>query len=135
VEVVYLPEAVAGKISATNAARSSIIHQTEFSAHNISAIAVNAAPALVVISQNDYPAWKAFVDGHPTPLLRANYAFQAMEIPAGEHTLRIEYRDASFKLGAAVSAFSILVCAAVTIRNRPCPISDPAFQTFNRPAL
>ena len=114
-KVVYLPQAVAGRLSATNAARSSI-QPTEFSAHRISAIAINDAPALAVISQNDYPSWHAFVDGQPAPLLRANHAFQAVEIPAGKHTLRIEYHDTAFKLGAAISALSVLICAALAIR-------------------
>ncbi len=51
------------------------------------------AASLVVISQTYYPAWKAYVDGRPAKLWRANYAFQALEVPAGRHHIRLAYED------------------------------------------
>ena len=41
-------------------------------------------PALLVLTQSYYHNWKAAVDGVEVPLWRANYAFQAVEVPAGE---------------------------------------------------
>jgi len=93
------------------------IQQAEFSANRVSATATAEAPALIVISQNQYPAWKAFVDGHSTPLLRANHAFQAVEMPPGKHDLRLEYRDTMFHLGAAITALSVLICATLFLRS------------------
>jgi hypothetical protein len=62
-----------------------------------------AAPALVVLSQTYYHCWHAYIDGQRAPLLRANYAFQAVPVPAGKHQLRLVYQDASFRLGAGIS--------------------------------
>jgi hypothetical protein len=110
-EVVYLPADAAGKVSTTNATRVHI-QQTEFSPSRISATAEAEDSALVVISQNHFPCWKAFVDGHPTSLWRANHAFEALEIPAGKHEIRLEYRDTAFQAGVAItlgSAFAWLI--------------------------
>jgi hypothetical protein len=39
----------------------------------------------VVLSDAHYPAWRAFVDGAPAPVYRANYAFRAVYAGAGSH--------------------------------------------------
>jgi hypothetical protein len=39
------------------------------------------------------PAWHVEVDGVERPLWRANFAFKAVELPAGHHTVRFVFRD------------------------------------------
>ncbi len=70
------------------------------------------AATLVVVAQTYYHRWRAHVDGKPAPLLRANYAFQAVEVPAGNHQIRLAYEDRAFQIGALISGISWLVCAA-----------------------
>jgi hypothetical protein len=80
-------------------------------------IGVEAAePSLVVVAQTYYHNWHAFVDGHETPLLRANHAFQAVQIPAGRHHLRLAYDDKAFETGAAVSIAAWLGCLICLFR-------------------
>jgi uncharacterized membrane protein YfhO len=50
------------------------------------------------------------VDGQPATLLRANHAFQAVQVPAGRHHVRLAYEDRMFHIGAAVSAAGWLGC-------------------------
>jgi hypothetical protein len=64
-------------------------------------------PALLVISQTHYPAWQATLDGLPAAILRANYAFQALDIPAGEHEVVLRYRDRAFSAGLAISVLAL----------------------------
>jgi hypothetical protein len=45
-----------------------------------------AEPSLVVVAQTYYHDWRADVDGQPTHLLRANHAFQAVQVPAARIT-------------------------------------------------
>jgi len=45
-------------------------------------------------------------------LWRANYAFQAVEVPAGRHEVLLVYRDEAFQAGAAVSLCALLLCLA-----------------------
>ena len=76
---------------------------------------VTDRPALLVISENYYPAWTVEVDGEDAALLRANYAFRAVPIAAGEHTVRFEYSTAGLGLPASVSAVSLLVLLALVL--------------------
>jgi hypothetical protein len=66
-------------------------------------------PALVVVAQTYYHRWRVYVDGRPQPLLRANYAFQAVEVPGGTHEVRLRYEDHAFRAGSLVSAVALLL--------------------------
>ena len=63
---------------------------------------------IVTISHAHYHRWKATIDGKPAALLRANHAFQAVEVPPGDHVVEIRYRDDAFRLGAALCLLGIV---------------------------
>lgn len=63
----------------------------------------------VVLADTDYPGWEAQVDDAPAAVWRANAAFRAVAVPAGEHTITFCYRPASFEWGWRVSALAALV--------------------------
>jgi len=73
-------------------------------------------PALLVISENFYPAWNASIDGQSTPVLRANFAFRAVPVPAGEHDVALHYSSDSLRNSAWVSAavLSLLLLVSAT---------------------
>jgi len=54
------------------------------------------AAAMLVLTETYYHNWTAQLDGKPTPLWRANYAFQALEVPAGRHAIVLVYKDEAF---------------------------------------
>ena len=114
---VYLPLSARNGIETTNACEVKIRSQ-QFRAQQIHLAVEAAAPALVVIAQSFYHNWHADVDGHPVPLLRANHAFQAVEVPAGEHEITLRYVDWMFRLGAMISALTLLGCVAGLFVNR-----------------
>jgi hypothetical protein len=76
---------------------------------------------LLVLSDVHYPGWIATIDGEPTPILLANYAFRAVSVPAGAHTVVFRYRPGSVWLGALLS---VLASAAVLVL-----IRDPRQRT------
>ncbi|HAL16946.1 MAG TPA: hypothetical protein DCP32_09390 [Anaerolineaceae bacterium] len=60
----------------------------------------------VVIRDTWYPGWEAAVDGMPSPVLRADYLFKAVSVPAGLHQVELEYKPDSFTSGLWVSLVS-----------------------------
>ncbi len=113
--IVYLPLEARGRLQATNAASARVVSSL-FSAHRLAVEVETEAPAMVVVSQAYYHPWHAYVDGRRTPLWRANYAFQALEVPPGKHQVSLVYEDRSFTYGGIVSLASLLGCGAVWIR-------------------
>ena len=71
---------------------------------------------MVVISQTHYPEWKAYVDGGPTTIWRANYAFQALEVPAGQHQIKLVYEDKRLLAGAVLSCMGLLASGGLWVR-------------------
>ena len=63
------------------------------------------------VTDQDYPGWEATVDGIPTPILRANYAFRAVRVPAGISVVEFRYRPRSVWLGAAITLGSLAAVA------------------------
>jgi uncharacterized membrane protein YfhO len=79
-------------------------------------------PALLVITDNYYPAWKAEIDGNQAPILRANYTFRAVPVPAGTHQVRLYYDSSGLNNSAFASAVLLLLLggvAATGLRRRP----------------
>jgi hypothetical protein len=105
--VVYLPLQASNQVRGIRLGAATI-KSREVKAHRVSVNVTAAAPSLVVIAQAHYRRWKAFVDGRPVALLRANHAFQAVQVPAGDHRVDVVYQDRPFQIGAAISLFSLL---------------------------
>jgi hypothetical protein len=110
--VVYLPETERPFVTVTNQSVCSLV-RVRFAENSVEADATAATPCLVVLSQTFYHLWQAEVDGHPIPLLRANVAFQALQIPAGTHHVKLIYHDRNFVFGGIISLLSLAVCAVI----------------------
>ncbi len=65
-------------------------------------------PGYLVLPDAYYPGWQATVDGQPAPIWRANYAFRAVYVPAGEHTVQFVFDPMIWKVGLAVSGVTLL---------------------------
>ena len=116
---VYLPEQAAAEFGMIGKSQGSITNAA-FSPQHVRMSVTADAAALVVISQTYYPGWRAYVDGKPTELLRANYAFQAVRVPGGHHDIRLSYKPTTFRIGLFVSGLTLLACvaAALYLRSR-----------------
>jgi len=107
---VYLPPEAADKVRATEEPSAKIL-SVQFSSQRVEIQTESGAAAMVTIAQTFYHPWHAYVDGQRTQLWRANYAFQAVEVPAGKHQVRLVYEDAMFFWGVAVSLLTGIGCA------------------------
>jgi len=59
------------------------------------------------LSDTYYPGWKAYVDDRETTIYRANYAFRAVPVPEGKHTVKFRYEPESFKWGVKISVIAL----------------------------
>lgn len=57
----------------------------------------------LVLSDVYYPGWRATVDDLPASVLRADYTFRAVQVPAGQHTIRMTFAPWTWQLGLAIS--------------------------------
>ncbi len=114
---VILPEDATNVVTCTNQTSAKII-SSKFGTQTVDAEVEAVAPSLVVIAQTWYHDWRAYIDGRPATLLRANYAFQAVQVPAGRHKIHLAYEDRAFETGAAVSIPAWLGCLIGLLRVR-----------------
>ena len=71
-----------------------------------------SAPGLLVLSDSFYPGWKAFVDGKGTEIHRVNYVMRGVVLSPGNHEVVFRYDPLSFKVGALISATSVILLVA-----------------------
>ena len=107
--IVYLPPEAGGVISFSSLGAVKLSDE-QFSARRITAAVTATAPALVVVAQSYYPCWRAYVDGQPVKIWRANHAFQAVQVPGGTHVLKLVYEDRQFNFGLAISVATMAGC-------------------------
>lgn len=69
----------------------------------------NSCDGYLVFSEPFYPGWRVYVDGKPTPIFRANYAFSAIFLPAGEHEVNRFYRPNSLLVGVLSSVVFCII--------------------------
>jgi hypothetical protein len=72
----------------------------------------------LVVSDVYYPGWRAFVDGREAPILRADYAFRAVELRPGRHVVRMTYRPPLFTVGLLFSTAGVALLAVMISSER-----------------
>ncbi len=101
------------------------------------------AQGLLMLSEVYYPAWKAYVDGKPTPVYTANYLLRAVPVAAGEHVVELRFESAALRAGIGVSSlfYALLAFLGVMVlrpRSRvgemEKDVSSPDTQEYNGPA-
>jgi len=66
------------------------------------------AKAILFLSDSYYVGWKAYVDNKETEIYLADYAFRAVVVPVGNHTVTFVYNPLSFKIGVLIAFFGVL---------------------------
>jgi hypothetical protein len=86
--------------------------------------AVNTkSPSLLYLSDNYSSSFEAFLDNKPADLLRANYSFRAVMVPAGSHRLVIRYKFRPIYWGIGISLGTLGVMLLL-LRNRGRVLTD-----------
>jgi membrane protein YfhO len=82
-------------------------------------IAVDAAAAAFVVLRDGHaPGWRAWVDGRPTPVTKAEGHYRAVAVTAGRHRLRLVYQPPGLRAGLAAMALSAVIGAVLMLRSR-----------------
>jgi len=63
---------------------------------------------LLYLAEAWYPGWRATVNGKPTAILKANYGFRAVVVPAGEVIVKLWYLPVGFLPGVTLSAIGFI---------------------------
>ena len=90
------------------------------------------APALLVLSENWFPAWKASVNGEEAPVLRADHTLRAVPVPPGSHRVEMWFASGLIRGSLWVSLLSLLALVAAAggqllvdrRRRTPVPAGD-----------
>ena len=105
-------------------ASSPPVHIANFAMNEETLQITAPTPGLVVCSESQMNGWTATVDGRPARILRANYAFRAVEVPRGKHVIHLRYRAPGFAGGLAISAAALLLAAAGLTRRAGAPAPE-----------
>ena len=70
-------------------------------------------PGFLVFTETAYPGWQCSIDGSPSTILRADFAFQAVYVPAGTHEVIFEFQPRSLQLGSELSVAGLVGLALV----------------------
>lgn len=109
-QTVYLPVEARSAAKNTNASATRIL-SSRFGSHQIDLETESDTGGWVVLAQSYHHNWQARIDDQSTTLWKANYGFQALEVPAGRHRVEITYRDRMFLTGTVLSLSTLLACA------------------------
>jgi hypothetical protein len=85
-----------------------------------------SADGFLSLTDQYYPGWTATVNGAPVPILRGNYAFRVVRVPAGESEVVFRYRPRSVQYGVVLSLVTlaaIVLYALIARRSRRRPFT------------
>jgi len=74
------------------------------------------APSYVRIAENWHSGWTCRIDGEEgTPVLRCDYLFQAVPVPAGTHEVELVFRPSGWAVPCQYAAFALALLAALSL--------------------
>jgi hypothetical protein len=103
-------EPPAGSLSGKGTGSASV---TRYEANRVDVKTEADAPSILVLAENHYPGWRAYVDGESAGVLRVDYNLRGVFVPAGAHEVRFVYRPKSALIGLAISLLAAAALAFV----------------------
>lgn len=86
------------------------VHLTKYTPRYLDYEYSTSKPGTIVFSEIYYPyGWKATIDGQPADIYRVNYMLRAINVPAGEHKIHMEFDPDSVKKGDTIAMVCIVI--------------------------
>ncbi len=112
------------RLSSTNAGTR---HGAQIVSYAAERVVIRATgPGTLVLTDANYPGWRATLDGNAADILTVDGLFKAVGLPAGEHTVVFTFAPGTVTIGLWVSAFGVALwltlwvgLAAMGRRRRP----------------
>ena len=105
-----LPNELANTINGENQPMQPVAGNAKLLSSGELNVEVNTkSPGLLVVTDQYYPGWQAYIDGEPTPIYAVDGIFRGVFLEEGVHKIEFKYRPLSFIIGALVSIGSLLI--------------------------
>ncbi len=75
----------------------------------------SADPALLVLTDADYPGWTAVIDGQSSPIYQTDAFFRAIMIPTGQHEVVFSFESRSFENGRLLTILGLTMWLVVIV--------------------
>jgi hypothetical protein len=85
---------------------------TRYEPNRVDVRTKSPAATTLVLAENHYPGWRAYLDGRAVEVLRVDYNLRGVRVPSGEHEVGFVYRPKSVLAGLVVS---LLAAAALLL--------------------
>jgi hypothetical protein len=94
---------------------TAVIRQTSLTPDEVEYEANSSKGGLVVFSEIYYPGWTATIDGKPASIGRADYVLRTMYVPAGKHTIHMQFHPESVDQTELIANISFAILALILI--------------------
>jgi hypothetical protein len=91
---------------------------TRYDPNHVTVLASTTTDGFLFLSESHDAGWRAYVDGVQTEVYRADYAFRAVYLTAGQHEVEFVYTPRSFGLGLVISLLAALCIILLLARSR-----------------
>jgi hypothetical protein len=117
---VIVSDAIGGPSSTNAPAEAGAVEVVKYAPQRIELKANATVPAVLLWNDRYDQDWVATVDGQPTKLLRANFIMRGVQVPAGAHTVLLEFRPSlkGLKISLAAIVLSVLMSGMLLVVKR-----------------
>lgn len=115
----------ASLISIDGTAQSTPIVWLEDSSTRVRLKLMASGDAHLVLMDEYYPGWKAYLDGKEALVSRSGAVFRSVSVPTGEHEILFRYEPASYRVGLYFALFAVtlssllfgfaIICSRITL--------------------
>lgn len=96
----------------------------EYKPNNVRLEVNSEKEGLLILTDNYYNGWKVYVNGQESEVLRADYTFRAVKIPAGNSLVEFDYKPKSFIYGIYLGVGGLCVLLASFIYTKKYGFKD-----------